>query len=448
MKTIIARLSVLVFSFVIASTALNGAVQAANDPLYPESHEYSVVMRGNTESVVYAKINVSNNKETAINKYEFEIPNLKVSDIAGYQVGKDRYCVRYDNSPGRYNDCLRYEEQDYDLSYIPSNATYKKLTPKGADGGKFSVDLPAAVEPGKSTILVLTYIGTGAVRKNTGLYSFNFESIKSANRIKDMKVAVDVDRDFVLKGQKSKVNYNSPEKAALQSGASDLSIGRVAPYIGSEGGVVKTAQNLAANESFSVKGQYAESTWRIHLNKVIIGSIIFIALVAALVFLIRRQAKKPKKPTAIAPASVVPSKTVTAPLWSPLFVLVGLGSTVAVVLGTYGLSVIIESFNDSRNYNDSETISGILLVIIMILFYFLATFGPAIWIAVRRRDWRSFLSVLFWQFAWLIIAAAIYQWGIRGMIDQPQYEEDRPYYDGNMLELRSDVQDGAKIQSN
>ena len=69
-----------------------------------------------------------------------------------------------------------------------------------------------------------------------------------------------MDTDLLLKGKRAQVDYGThfvSEKAAAPQALSSRDLDRVVGKIGSYGPLVKEAKNLAPNETFIVKGEYA-----------------------------------------------------------------------------------------------------------------------------------------------------------------------------------------------
>jgi hypothetical protein len=146
------KIKILLSALLVPALVLvaNSKVSAQEpDLLYSESHSYSVVMRGNTETIAYDRITLTNNKSTAINQYTFEIPDLNVSAIAGFQIEPQKYCTQYDyskpNTGSSQRPCLVYDENEYSYG---GNATYKKLS-FTKSGNKYQVTLPNNIEPTK-----------------------------------------------------------------------------------------------------------------------------------------------------------------------------------------------------------------------------------------------------------------------------------------------------------
>ena len=97
------------------------------------------------------------------------------------------------------------------------------------------------------------------------LFTFEFKTLQVPERIKKIRVAVNVDSDLAIRGGQSSVNYNFDFFGVSQGGSistpiADPSLNRAVSYIGTQGALLKTASELSPNETFSVKGEKAH--WR------------------------------------------------------------------------------------------------------------------------------------------------------------------------------------------
>lgn len=446
------KLSALLLSFILLG-ALTGSSKAAEpDLLFGETHKYSVVLRGNTESIVYAHINLTNNQYSTLKEYSFEIPKLDVAEIAGYQVELSPYCSQYDYSQAYRNStsvrpCLRYSKPNYRYGNYSAEKTQFHKLKFDQNGNKYTVQLPKPIEPENETAFVISYTGKGYVSENLGLYRFNFETLRVPHRIKSVAVAVNVDSELVLEGQRSSVNYNQSSGSSALSlesnldAASGASLSRAAEMIGNNGTINKKATNLAAGESFSVKGKYAASAWRLNLSKILISILIILTIVAILVLIVKKSKKKwRQKPTGgsvkimkTSTQSVKTSASEPANLVNPLFIGAGFVSASVIMIGTYLISVLINSMEKSSDSTFAEPapLIRVIIVIAMILFYLLALFGPAIWLAANKRNWKILIYVLFWEFAWLIVFVVVYQWGLKDIFNTGGQAEpsNRPLID-------------------
>jgi hypothetical protein len=409
-----------------------------------------VVMRGNGESIVNARIRLNNSSDKPLTTFNFEIPRMKVTELMGYQASLPQTCKRYDSTvnaktqPDGKLPCLEYEETDlsyYDEVYVPENSEFNKLSFGGSEGS-YTVTLPRPIQANHTSYLVLTYIGTGYVTKSLGVSTFSFESLKVGERIKQVQVAIDVDSDLVLDGQRARVNYvpgptDSPEIAkgtVAANGASADSLRSFSNSIGQYGGLTKSAKNLAVGETLTVKGRYAESAWALNWTKVAIGVLILLAIVGLLVWWLRRfrrraQADKPV-PAAAGKVPVTDSLDhARHSLVNPAYVIAGFISALLITAAT-ALLGWLTMYADSSV--DSDPIITVLGGLMIIIFYVLAALGPAIWLASTRHDWRVLVYVLAWEFGWLVVFMAIYVLGFRNLVSPSPSPQPSPYINATM----------------
>lgn len=425
------------FTLVLATMlAWSGAALASTpDLLFGQQHAYSVTLRGNGEAVVSARLAITNQTDVAQKSFAFEIPGLTVSEITGYQQRLASTCM--DNGYGKpltnpedaARPCLRSIEPDYGINSYHSGADYTKLSLKNDDSGKYRVDLPVAIEPGKSTALILTYAGTGYTNKQfAGARSFAFQTIKVATRIESLTVAVDVDADQYLDGGDGKVNYApAPKPASVaredakSAGATQLDA--IASRIGSDGAITKTAKNLASGESFTVKGAYADATWKLHPWRLALGVGLAVVAVALLVWLARRQHRLGWSRAATLrhdhdqPSDRRPTAS-TSPI-DAATVLAGFVSALLLALIIWGRTTY------ARQTYAGDSFSSILTDILVLLSSALVVLGPIVWLAAHRRNWHVAVYVMAWQVAWLVVFLTIH-W--LTFIPNSSAPQPMPYY--------------------
>ncbi|HEY4518380.1 MAG TPA: hypothetical protein VJG48_02015 [Candidatus Paceibacterota bacterium] len=411
-KTITTLLLSLCLVFVAAGSAL-----AQSELFFGQSHYYSVIFRGNGEAIVYAKLVVKNLEDKPLTEYSFEMPKATPSELVMYQIKLPQTCIRYGYKtvPQNTRVCEQYQDPNYEGQYYSSSynngqTEYQKIN-FTRTGNLYKFSLPTQIEPMKSTAILVAYAAGGYVDKGLTALRFNFETLKVPARIKDVKVTVDVDTDLLLKGKPATVNYNSQLFGVSQGGVamspsiSSPDMDKVANNIGARGALVKQASNLSPNESFSVKGEYATSWFRLYLATLLWIALIVVAVIAALFYLVRfvkrrkarRQASEPNQASPKAPGGVVSIIDIVN-------LSVGLLSAVLVV-GLMFLSQFIFSSSISRAFGNPFV--AIAILIILLILYVLVIFVPGIVIAVKR-GWKSGLSVLIAEFLWFIVFLTLY----------------------------------------
>lgn len=408
----------------------------SNSLLFGQKHSYSVVFRGNGEAITYAKIVIPNREEQILSEFSFEIPKVSPSEMIMYQMKLPPECVRYDYTDPN-NPCVEYRDPDYgqDYYYYGSGQTAEYTRIKYTQSGNiYNLTLPNAVEPSKSTALIISYASKGYVDNTFGLYKFNFETIRVNSRIQSTKVAVDVDSDLLLKGKQSSVNYNEGAgaipmaKLGDSSAVSSRELDRVVSNIGSYGAIIKEGKSLAPNESFNVRGEYANNWLRLYLNEIIITILVIIVIIVLIYLVSKYISSKPKKrvvettETQDKTNNIVNKNSIN--LLSVTNVLVSLGTVIFIII----VSIIIRLLNQYNSWQSIlyDTTFSSLIAVIMTLLYAFILLTPAIMVGLKR-GWGNALSVIILQFIWFVIILILYlllfQSGMNEIMPMP-----RPLY--------------------
>lgn len=410
--------SFFILCFLFLGTTFGYIVQEPTGLLFGQEHDYSVFFRGNQEAIVYGKINISNTTQSALRDFVFEIPGVTPSEIVIYQM--ENYNSDTSNPSPWFDDYNYRNDYNYNAKYQYNKLEFSK------SGQIYNVDLAKDVYENDSTTLLIAYSTKGYVKNYFGLYKYNFETIKVASRIKSIKVAVNVDSELYLKGKKSSINYND---VSFQYSMQDLNTNKsffssemdaLVGGIGVSGGVVKSANNLAPNESFTVKGEYATSGLRLYLGNILL----FIVIIAVVTYISinlpklikqRKEMKmedgntksKDKTINSVIEKGNTNKNKVKVPLkfFASVHIILGLSSCVSVIVLTLLIRYILYSniLGDLLyGFESFETILAIVLGIMVLFLYIFAIFGPAILLAIKR-GWKSFLIVLVMEFIWFLI---------------------------------------------
>jgi len=387
------------------------AAGAQSDLLFGQSHYYSVVFRGNGEAVVYAKLVIPNPGDTPLADLSFEVPGAVPTEMAIYQMTVQAPCNRYApmTSGMAIQPCAEYGAPNYDNSYYYGNdqAHYAKVDFTNS-GNLYKFTLPNPVQANQTTAVVVAYAARGYVKDSFGLFKFNFETLKVPSRISKLQVAVDVDSDLLLKGKKAAVNYAVPAGVSstslgLTAGKADISsqqFSNAVSSIGLSGAIIKNASNLSPNESFTVKGEYSASWWRLNLFGIVMTIVIIAVIIVGVYFLMWFLKRKNKKTEAVAPKAPATMSNNWITLTNAI---VSFGSVVLMVAVSRLLPMIASTMNAVYDPTLSTA-----LVLAVVLFYALAVFAPGIIVATMKRNWRPFVAILIAEFIWLIIYLIVY----------------------------------------
>jgi hypothetical protein len=251
-------------------------------------------------------------------------------------------------------------------------------------------------------------MATGYVKDMLGLYTFNFQTLKSTDSISDTQVSADVDTDLYLKGKQSQINYNNPTAGlqGLSSAGNTLEnpmLDTLSSQIGSYGPIVKEAKDLEPGETLTVKGEYAFSWWRLYLSGVI-WVLVIIAVIIFGIYWLSRYLKK-RKLQAAASAPVMPGTPVHPVAYEGILLpTAGVGLVVALVI--IGLNYLIGSLNTFINgsFNTFGGMTTAITLIVIILLYGLVLIGPAVWFGAKH-GWKAAILLVVFEIVWLIILA-------------------------------------------
>jgi hypothetical protein len=393
-------------------------------------------MRGNGEAVVTARIDLTNSGDQPEKSFAFEIPQLSVSSLDGYQqqftspVCTGIYSTP-NSTPGATGGSSAILPRPCPLAQQPDIATvgsYSKLTFVNEGNGKYHTELPTAIQPQGTATLLIGYAGTGYATEHLGAWTINFQTLKVNERVKTASVGLDVDTDMYLLDAKSKVNYQRGSGAAVSlpaisnGAAASKALDDVASSIGG-GAISKEADNLAAGENLTVHGTYADAAWKLYPGRVAALALGGLAVLVFVAWLVRRMNRRVHP---VVPAAE-PVKSVTRPgakqlegqhlpssLADPQIILAALGSAVATGLITWALMYV-----GNQDSVSVDTFTEVIMAIVGILAYVLVVVGPVVWLAMKRRDWRVAVYMFVWQVAWLLVILLVYVFGLRALLSQP-----------------------------
>lgn len=426
-RSLIILSALLVFAIYSSSP-----VFAALTPFRGQQQDYTVTFRGNGEAAVESRIVFTNQKDTAQNSFSFTIPKVKTDDLMILQQKLAPVCERYDYSksivvPFEERECLKYSEPDYTSTYYydTHDAEYKNADFK-VDGDKVTVTLPYEVAPDDSSAIIISYYAFGYTTETLGRFSFNFETFKVDERVKNVNVSIGVDSELILKDQKSEVNYRpnggiAETNLSADSGSAikGKELDQAVSQIGTQGLIQKSASNLAEKESFTVKGEYAKQWVALYYDRIAIAVIVVAGLVAVFWFASKWLKTKTKSHSSKAQKSSISTfrpkgiAELIAGLVSAGVVVVLMVVVRIVVYGGY----LISSTDDFIN---------LAISIVILLLFVLAIFGPAIFVGAKK-GWRSVLAILGFELGWIIIFILIYVVVFPSGVQQ---SDPYPVYDG------------------
>lgn len=383
-----------------------------NRSILGQDHAYSVTFRGNGEAVVSAKVVFTNLTDSPVSSMSLRVPKVDPKDVIVFQVLRERTCIdgyrqlSPDAKPGVPLVCSSYQEPNFYDYY--GNSKYQKATNE-LHGDTIDITLPQPVKANSSGAFLVYYRAFGYAKKNLfGAYNFTFETLKVEDKIRDLTVGISTDSDLVLKDAKGKVNYRfeSGMMALKSADAMPMTSPQFDQYyqqIGN-GTVTKKASSLQPLDSYSVKGAYAENSFRLYGKEISIALLVFLVCIAVLFFI----AKKSFAWLSANRKQEIPTKS----MGISILTTTGLGfvTSLFILFYTGGLIVVIMILRQLFGYDEFLFIFNALLVIISIAIYVLLIFVPSIVVGVKKGVlWGlgTFIATVVWLVVDMIFAFII-----------------------------------------
>ena len=340
---------------------------------------YSVVFDGEGEAAVAAKFNIFNNGVGTIDTVNIDIPAKGLRLINTVQEAASQNCARYDYTKQGASVCLDYGGGYYSNNYYTLQPEVQKLKKVY----NLSINLQRSIPSQGSGVILIYYKAEGYVKSYLGLRNFDFETAKIDSDVDSVRVAVNVQEGFALKGSSAKTNY-APNFSALSeskslSGAADSGVSAFSSRIVNEAGFVRETQGLDPGENFVVKGSYASSAILLYLPEVV--KILVVLAVIGLVFWVFY--KKWGAGHLQVPANI-----------HPLIQVVGasLGSSVSLIVVAFLGIWFIERLSQSGD-GALGTFLALLILLLLLVISVTLIFGPAVYFGIRKGLTFGLISV-------------------------------------------------------
>ncbi len=275
--------------------AAGQAISIAPSPVPPDvidptisgaRHQYVVTFDGEGEATVAAQFEQTNLAKEPVKLLSFAISGTSIKVlrvIQQYTIEKEEeYCKEYD----RQGNCVIKDKRKV------SETKYGIVTPQVKQAAKgLSVEIPfeAAIEPNKQSTVYVSYKVNGyTTEEPLGLFKYQFETAEFDHAIDSADVAVYVEPDLYLQGSgKGRTNYlpNLAEGIAGYTTGAPLSSpfeSRFSSAISQDVAVSKQGVNLDPLETYTVKGAYARTWWRLYWSVIvlaIVGLAVFIGVI-------------------------------------------------------------------------------------------------------------------------------------------------------------------------
>ena len=378
-------------------------------PYYPNydntGHYYSVLFDGEGESSAVARLNFKNTKPTQIDTIRLEIPgnNIRIINAVEQYYNYKKVCIEYDNSQQSIEvkkiensvsinpRCLKYNTvKDYIPTYVSADYT-KDIT---SNALLLNIRLKSPLQPQETTTIIVYYKSKDYTTKSTGVFNYNFETIKTNFDVDYAQVGISVNEGLYLKEGKTNVNYrdnlaiSSMLSKSSFSEAEGAELYRSVSNVG-QGSYVKTARALDPLESFNVKGKYSSSWTLLNIWKFTVSAIMSIIILGLLVLALIKSFRFIRKDNSI--AKPIASGFIFAFTFSALWAL---------------FFLMMKYFSRIFGYR-SELIFLIIGVIILGVASLAIIFGPAIYFATKYKPTFSIWYISSFVISIIIIGFVI-----------------------------------------
>lgn len=424
------RPRVLVLGVVLTFTALlvaspYSAKAAATNLLSGQKQYYTVMMRADKQSLVYAKVTFENSSATDdLKSFSFTLPddvavsNLTVQQILArkasntcktyetydtyknrvsslyqteYYYGQNRHCLQYDEST--YDEDFDFDTnmssttEYYDYSYYLNRSSdskfeYKDLTPKQA-GQTYTVELPTVIHPKKQGAILVAYTSKSYISSSLGRYHYDFRTFTAKELVSKAVVAINFDDEIYSTLTSSKRQVSTAASSELSTGANAIdstgyqskTVDDVQTGIGQGGRYVKEKSQLLPGETFSVKGIFATNKFMLYLPTVA-WTIVVLLLIAAGVWFgcrfYRRKHPKTARHDSVQPVQTAPTHekevlkdalTVKTALFVSLF---AIGASGVLLLVVTGLAAVLNFDSYNSTFITFVVLVSILLALVVL----------------------------------------------------------------------------------
>ena len=376
-------------------------------------HFYSVFMRGNGEAVVGAKLVIENTTQAPIMDYSFRIKNIALRD-APTMVQELRRCKlnAYPYQPcrpevvpdfARDTNVYLYDRTFAQLQYVVHGDTYVAT---------FAEPIPV----GGQGVVLLRYRSFGYTSKEIfGRRHITFETFDVAHELRQVQVSIATDNDLFLHGgSKNEITYGETRES-LRAGADlGLSFGasvgleserasqklvEFSNLIGRGGQFTKTAQELAAHETFVVKTSYATTWFGLYWSQFVIAFLL-VVFFALFVILILRRWYRHRSLSAehenTSMGDLLHKKHVLPPMVGSL--ILGFVNALLLVLASFSISAF-----PGLLYR-TQLPEGLMVLAYITVFFVMAMllFAPSMYFGYRHGKKYGFFTAFF-LLMWLIL---------------------------------------------
>ncbi len=335
-KIKLASLLVMASLAAVMMAAPVGAKAASVSLLGGEKQYYTIMMRADKQSLVYAKVTFENTSATEeLKSFSFKLPNdVSVGNLTAQQIlaktstktckiyetyndYKARATYSYEQSQYYYDlnkKCVTYDENsgynvDYDFDNNMSTSTayydygyyvgrmtdntfeYKDVAPKQS-GQTYTLELPNPIQPKKQGAVLVAYTSKSYITGGLGRLHYDFKSFTSDQLVNKAVVAINFDDELYsrLTATAREVTVSATSSLAQGSaldsatGYTSKNVDNIQTTVGQGGRYVKQKLQLLPGETFSVKGVFSTSKVMLYMPTIVRSVLITLLVLAALWF--------------------------------------------------------------------------------------------------------------------------------------------------------------------
>ena len=407
-------------------------VASSQESLLTHTNQYySVFFDGEGEAVVALKIKLTNQDSTPISKINIEIPGNQISILGMLQeIPKSQECEKYNTQCVSYTNgecnyynkdglCISYQQicsnsQEVCSYYRPSYGAYdySKLEisqNRLSNSVLISTELGESVTSNSQATFIVFYKSKDYASNSLGTFKFDFETAKVDFQTNSLRIAVNVQEEYYLKGTTSTVNYrsnfagvSSALSAKSISSEASSSISSYSNAIEYQQGLVKTSSYLDPHESFTMKGEYGSSWLALNWGKLLIWIVVIAAGIYGIFLAIRKLFRYISERTPQGKAGQ--SQTSLAVPF-----LTGLVGGIIVAAVWLVITIAIYSAGRLRYYWFSE-IFALFLILFGILLSLAILVGLPIYVGLRFGAMQGLATVgfiLMWIFIFAVVAFVV-----------------------------------------
>lgn len=457
-KYVFHALSLLFIVFALPFFAIGQSSGSTINPKdYGQSHSYSVLLRGNSEAVVWSTIQITNGAETPVSQLVLKTGNLTPrlfeawQEVENISASTPARCINRASTSTTESLVVVRDQAECRLLFgnnfsyhSPISGTreysYNKLNVQQS-GKTVTAALSQKINKDSKGTIIISYRGFGAVNKGLfGKMQFDFQTLETTDRIRSINVVANVDTDLYIKGDKAQVSYveEAPEifssSGVGMQGA--MSTAGMVPEpmsykIGREKtttSVTKSTSDLLAGDVFHVRGIYASSWLGMYWTKIAIFIIIIATIIIAIILGMRFWRIRHPKGTNLAggDSSQISSanQAKTYSWWSA--VIIGFLNAVGTIMLAFVTPFMVNLFEDMMRYNESGISLAFMILFPLagIILYGAMLFTPAIYFGNRYGRGYGFI-VFGSQLGFLFLITFMYIWMIYVLSGSGRF---RPYY--------------------